>query len=416
MIRVSFYLNSPKAKQSPVYVSITENKNRLRFPTDQTFLTDHITKRKKKGKSFLVKGMPHYFTYSRILDDIEKELHNHCLEFIANNEQYSLTQIKEKFESKRNPVNINEFDFFDCYDQFFTFTMSRWSEGTQKHFHTLKNHLICFERDVLKEKLLIQNVNEDIFQQFRDDYLVGVIKLNNSTSNVHLKKFKQFCKHAIKKEWITKKVHLDEFIRLKEGETFNIALKKYEVDALIDLDLTDNKKLDRVRDLFLLEIYTGQRYSDIPQIINLSEDVSESIILYQKKTFGKAYIPLHETLIQHLNKIKIKNYTDIAAISPQKFNDYLKEIGQMMKMDKVHHWKILIGIDQISKSDFRYNLLTSHVGRRTFCTLAIKNKIPTEFIMKVSGHKSHDDFKKYVKLDDEDLDIAFENFLSNKKV
>jgi hypothetical protein len=88
MIRVSFYLNSPKAKQSPVYVSITENKNRLRFPTDQTFLTDHITKRKKKGKSFLVKGMPHYFTYNKILDDIEEELHNYCLEFIANNEQY----------------------------------------------------------------------------------------------------------------------------------------------------------------------------------------------------------------------------------------------------------------------------------------------------------------------------------------
>lgn len=413
MIRISFYLNSPKAKQSPVYVSITENKNRLRFPTDQTFLTDHITKRKKKGKSFLVKGMPHYFTYSRILDDIEKELHNHCLEFIANNEQYSLTQIKEKFESKRNPVNINEFDFFDCYDQFFTFTMSRWSEGTQNHFHTLKNHLISFEKDVLKEKLLIQNVNEDIFQQFRDDFLVGVLKLSNSTSNQYLKKFEQFCKHAIKKEWITKTVHLDEFIRLKEGETFNIALKKYEVDALVELDLSDNNRLDRVRDLFLLEIYTGQRYSDIPQILGLSDDISKSIILYQKKTFGKAYIPLHKTLIEHLKNIKIKNYVDAASISVQKFNKNLKEIAQIIGLTKIHHWKILIGNDQINKSDYRYNLVTSHVGRRTFCTLAIKNNIPIDKIMAVSGHKSYEDFRKYVKLDDEDLDNAFENVFTN---
>lgn len=416
MIRVSFYLNSPKAKQSPVYVSITENKNRLRFPTDQTFLTDHITKRKKKGKSFLVKGMPHYFTYNKILDDIEEELHNYCLEFIANNEQYSLTQIKGKYESKRNPDKITELDFFYCYDQFVAFNASRWKVGTKKHFQTLRNHLSEFEKEVLKEKLLIDNVNEDTNRQFRDDFLVDYKRLGNSTSNNYLKKFKQFCNFAVKKNWITSKVNFDEFRRLIQADTFNIALKKHELDALIDLDLTDNKKLDRVRDLFLLEIYTGQRYSDIPQIINLSEDVSESIILYQKKTFGKAYIPLHETLIQHLNKIKIKNYTDIAAISPQKFNDYLKEIGQMMKMDKVHHWKILIGIDQISKSDFRYNLLASHVGRRTFCTLALKNKIPIEFIMKVSGHKSYDDFKKYVKLDDEDLDIAFKNFLSNKKV
>jgi site-specific recombinase XerD len=413
MIRVSFYLNSPKAKQSPVYVSITENKNRLRFPTDQTFLTDHITKRKKKGKSFLVKGMPHYFTYNKILDDIEEELHNYCLEFIANNEQYTLAKIKEKYESKRKPVVSTELDFFYCYDQFVSFNMSKWTLGTQNHFRTLRNHLIEFEKEVLKEKLLIKNVNEDTNRQFRDDFLVEIKKISNRTSNQYLKKFKQFCKFAIKKEWITNKVDLDDFNRLKEAETFNIALKKHELDTLINLNLTENKRLDRVRDLFLLEIYTGQRYSDIPQIINLTEDVSESIILYQKKTFGKAYIPLHDALIQHLSKIKIKNYADIASISSQKFNEYLKEIGKMMKMDKVHHWKILIGIDQISKSDFRYNLLTSHVGRRTFCTLALKNKIPTEYIMKVSGHKSYNDFKKYVKLDDEDLDIAFENFLSN---
>jgi hypothetical protein len=412
MIRVSFYLNSPKAKQSPVYVSITENKDRLRFPTDHTFLTDHITKRKKKGKSFLVKGMPHYFTYNKILDDIEKELQNYCLEYTANNEQYTLAQIKEKYEIKRKPRVSAELDFFYCYDQFVAFNMSKWSIGTQNHFRTLRNHLVEFEKEILKEKLLIKNVNEDTHRRFRDDFLVEIKKISNRTSNQYIKKFKQFCKFAIKKEWITNKVHLEDFNKLKEAETFNIALKKQELDTLIDLDLTQNKRLDRVRDLFLLEIYTGQRYSDIPEIINLTEDVSESIILYQKKTFGKAYIPLHDTLIQHLNKIKSKNYADIASISSQKFNDYLKEIGKMMKMDKVHHWKILIGINQISKSDFRYNLLTSHVGRRTFCTLALKNNIPTEFIMRVTAHKSYVDFKRYVKLDDEDIDNAFENFLS----
>ena len=411
MIRVSFYLNSPKAKQSPVYVSITENKNRLRFPTDQTFLTDHITKRKKKGKSFLVKGMPHYFTYNKILDDIEEELHNYCLEFIANNEQYSLTQIKGMYESKRNPDKITEFDFFDCYDQFFAFTMSRWTKGTQNHFHTLKKHLICFEKDVLKEKLLIKNVNENIYQRFRDDFLVGVLKLKNSTSNNYLKKFKQFCEFAVKKNWITSKVLFEEFKRLIEAETFNIALKKFEVNALIELDLSENLRLDRVRDLFLLEIYTGLRFSDISQLLELSDDVTKSITIYQKKTFGKAFIPKHDLLVGHLNKLKDKNYKDLTDISLQKFNDYLKEIAQMIGMTSVHNWKILIGKDQISKSDFRYNLVTSHTGRRTFCTLALASNIIREKIMKVTGHKSYEDFSKYVKVDDEDIDNAFQNFL-----
>lgn len=412
MIRVSFYLNSPQAKQSPVYVSITENNNRLRFPTEHTFLCDHITKRKKKGKSFLVKGMPHYFTYNKILDEIEKELIDYCMQFKANDEQYSLSQIREKFDNKRNPEKKVELDFITCYDRFVTVNLSRWTEGTQKHFNTLRNHLIEFEEKILKEKIDIQKVNEDIYCQFRDDFLVSFKKLGNSTSNNYLKKFKQFCEYAVKKEWITSKVFFDEFKRLTEVEPFKIALKMNKLNALIDLDLSDSTRLDRVRDLFLLEIYTGQRYSDIPQVLNLSENVTESINLYQKKTFGKAFIPLGKALTNHLNTIKIKNYVDAASISLQKFNEYLKEIGKLIKMDKVHHWKTINGITPISESDFRYNLLTSHVGRRTFCTLAIKNKIPYETIMKVTGHKSYNDFKKYIKLDDEDVNDAFENFLA----
>lgn len=410
-MRVSFYLNSPKSKQSPVYISITKDKFRLRFPSGKTFLTDHVTNRKKKGKSFLVKGMPYYLNYSKILIEIEEELRSYEMQFTENNEEHSLTQIRGRYESKREPLKSTELDFFNCYDQFFEYKLNKLKEGTQNHYVTLRKHLVVFEKEVLNEKLLIQNVNEDTYRLFKDDYLVGLKKLSNSTSNQNLKKFKEFCKYAIKKEWITKKIHLDEFNQLKQGETFNIALKKFEVDALVELNLSNNERLDRVRDLFLLEIYTGQRYSDIPQVLGLSDNMPDSINLYQQKTFGKAYIPLHQTLIQHLNKIKIKNYNDVASLSGQKFNEYLKEVAKMIGMNIVHHWKILIGNEQIKKSNYRYNLVTSHVGRRTFCTLALKNKIPMEYIMRVTGHKSYLEFQKYIKLDDEDLNDAFKNFL-----
>jgi integrase len=170
--------------------------------------------------------------------------------------------------------------------------------------------------------------------------------------------------------------------------------------------------LDRVRDLFLLEIYTGQRFSDIPQVLDLSDDVEESINIYQKKTFGKAFIPIHSTLKNHLKNIKDKNYTEITSITLQKFNDYLKEIAQLAEMNRKHKWKILVGKEQISKEEFRYNLITSHTGRRTFCTLALKNGIDRETIMKVTGHKTYEQFRKYVKVDEEDMDDAFENFLT----
>jgi integrase len=408
MIRVSFYLNSPQSKQSPVYISITKDNERLRFPSDLTFLTSHVSKRKKKGKSFLIKGMTHYFNYNKQIEEIEEELVNYSIEFDLKKEKYTLAQIKEKYCLKRKSVVIEDFYFFDCFDQYFEIKKGQWKEGTQKHFKTLKSHLLAFEKEVLKEKIQIKNFDDTLFIQFRDAYLVKFKKLGNSTSNNYLKKLKEFCKYAVKKEWITTKVYFDDFRRLAEAETFNIALKKSEVDAILNLDLTDNLKLARVRDLFLLEIYTGQRFSDIPQIIDLSKDVEESIKLYQKKTFGKAFIPIHEKLKQHLKKINNKNYTDITSISLQKFNKYLKEIAALVGMNKVHHWNVLIGIDSISKKDFRYNLVSSHSGRRTFCTLALKKGVSSDKIMKVTGHKSYEDFKKYIKIDEEDLNEAFD--------
>lgn len=412
MIRVSFYLNSPKSKQSPVYISITKDKDRLRFPSGLTFLTNHVTNRSKKGKTFLIKGQPHYFSYDKLLKEIEEELINYSIDFDVKNEQYTLAQIKVKYCLKREPINKEEFYFYDCYNQFIEMNQGRWTVGTLKHFQTLQNHLLEFEKCVLKEKIQMQNISEKMFLLFRDDYFVKYKKLGNSTSNNYLKKFKQFCEYAVKKEWIQSKVHFDEFKRLIEAETFNIAIKKAELDSIISLDLSDNLKLDRVRDLFLLEIYTGQRFSDIPQVLDLSKDVEESINIYQQKTFGKAFIPIHGVLKEHLKNIKLKNYSEIASISLQKFNMYLKEIAELVGMDKVHHWKILIGKDQISKEDFRYNLVTSHTGRRTFCTLALRSNIVREKIMKVTGHKSYEDFRKYVKIDEEDLDEAFDNFLA----
>jgi integrase len=53
-------------------------------------------------------------------------------------------------------------------------------------------------------------------------------------------------------------------------------------------------------------------------------------------------------------------------------------------------------------------LVSSHSGRRTFCTLALKKGVSSDKIMKVTGHKSYEDFKKYIKIDEEDLNEAFD--------
>ena len=50
---------------------------------------------------------------------------------------------------------------------------------------------------------------------------------------------------------------------------------------------------------------------------------------------------------------------------------------------------------------FKYEEISSHTCRRTFCTLKFLKGMPSHAIMKFSGHKTERNFVKYLKLDAE---------------
>ena len=47
----------------------------------------------------------------------------------------------------------------------------------------------------------------------------------------------------------------------------------------------------------------------------------------------------------------------------------------------------------------KWELISSHTARRSFCTNAYKDNIPTLAIMAISGHKTEAAFLKYIKAD-----------------
>lgn len=49
----------------------------------------------------------------------------------------------------------------------------------------------------------------------------------------------------------------------------------------------------------------------------------------------------------------------------------------------------------------KWELVSSHTCRRTFCTLKFLSGMPPMAIMKFSGHSSEKNFLKYLKLDAE---------------
>ncbi len=421
MLTVSFYLLTPKAKsQSQLYISISNKTNRLRFASGEAFITAYCNIRQTKGKKELIrKSAPFYLDYTSTLNSIRESLIRIEMDLIREGRKPNLIEIRDIYYTKIGKnSDISKITFEDAYELYKRANQLIWSETTKKKTIGSLNHLNAFQKKY--GSIILENINIETWNNFRDLYCIDDKKFNNSTTNKYLKNLKQFFKFLKKINAIKAEIDLDEFEYLKEIETFNIALKQHEVETLINLDLKDEPKYDRVRDLFILEILTGQRFSDIPSLLNKNNLHDTYIDIYQQKTNERVKIPLHPELKNHLRLIFAKYKKGLPSITNQNFNIYLKEVCKKAEFNKIQSWITMTGNKKVEHSDFRYNLCTSHVGRRTFCTLSLSQGINAEDIMKVSGHKSYEQFKAYIKIDDEDSNIAFGSFTtkikpSNKK-
>jgi integrase len=177
-------------------------------------------------------------------------------------------------------------------------------------------------------------------------------------------------------------------------ESQSIYLNQEELDRIYMLDLSNNQRLDRVRDLFIVGCWTGVRFSDISQIT--PDSIKDDLIsLKQSKTGGKVVIPVHDTVQAILNKY---DGTLPPIITNQKFNEYLKEVARKAKIKDDVHKAITKGGISRSKSYKKWELVTTHTGRRSFATNNYLMGVPSLTIMAITGHKTEAAFLKYIKV------------------
>lgn len=199
----------------------------------------------------------------------------------------------------------------------------------------------------------------------------------------------------------------------------NIYLNEKQLKVLAEHPFSG--ALERVRDLFLLLAWTGQRYSDLEQLtaknIHNTEDGKHRYFkVRQTKTDAVVFVPI----VPELETVLAK-YNDCppAPISNQKFNDFIKEACKAVALtdtgkdagfaDNVEIERTLNAEKQTTVKPF-YECVTSHTGRRSFATNGYRRDVPLPLLMSVTGHTSEAMFFKYIK---EDPEQGRERMLNN---
>jgi integrase len=261
--------------------------------------------------------------------------------------------------------------------------------------------------------IYIAEINDGFKNEFVSYYKSQSYAQN--TMQRELVMIKTFCKHA---RFLGLETHnqLDS-LRLDRAKVEKIYLTVEELDTieLIEKDkLTES--LDNAKDWLIISCYTGQRVSDFlrftKEMIRI-ENGKHLLEFTQKKTNKIMTIPVHKKVLEILEK---RNGEFPYAISDQKYNDYIKKVCEIAEINKLvvgskkTETKPKSGIFRKKTDTYKkYELVSSHIGRRSFAT-NFYGKIPTTYLIYVTGHATETMFLTYIGKSNKDIAMELTNY------
>ncbi|WP_158859765.1 site-specific integrase [Lunatibacter salilacus] len=302
---------------------------------------------------------------------------------------------------KEDPSNL-VYDFIDRYIVEHKLTRVK---GSLVVYKSLKKHLKNYQIKT-KTNIRFDKIDYSFMHAFQNFLIgweerhetTGTLKtLNNITIGKQLSTLKTFLGYA-KRQGIKVNDGFKDF-SIKKDKLEVIALTQEELDLLFNFNLTLNKRLDQVRDVFCFSCVTGFRFSDLQQLRR--EHIKEmEIRLTIKKTKEHSIVPLNS-----YSKAILEKYIDLASpipmISNQKFNKYIKELCKLAGIDDPIEIIRYKGATKQSTIYRKYEVISAHTGRKTFATLSLEKGIPAETVMKITGHADYKSFQRYVKVTEE---------------
>ena len=222
------------------------------------------------------------------------------------------------------------------------------------------------------------------------------LHLSKNSVGKYTKTLKTFLNDATERNYNTNLAYKSKKFKSHNKPTEQIYLTENELTALYNVDLSNNKRLDKVRDLFIIGCYTALRFSDFSRIKKDNIIENGKILKFRtQKTDEVVYIPIHYRVSEIFKKY---DNNILPSISNQKMNAYIKEVGKLAGIDTIIIKKETKGNLSIDKKYKKYELITTHTARRSGATNLYLNKVKPIDIMQITGHKTETAFMRYIRI------------------
>ena len=322
----------------------------------------------------------------------------------------SPAEVKEAFNNRHGQNEKTELasadtsnvpsNFYEAFDDFVRVCgrQNDWTHSTFEKFAAVKNHLKNFRSELGFEFFDEEGLTEYV------QYLREVREMRNSTIGKQLSFLKWFLRWSFKQGMHSNNAYDTFKPKLKDTQKKIIFLTWEELNKLREFKIPPTKQaLERVRDVFLFQCFTGLRYSDVFNL-RRSDIKGDHIEVTTVKTSDSLIIELNDhsrAILEKYKDVEFENDKALPVITNQKMNDYLKELAELAEINEPVRQTYYKGNERIDEVTPKYALLGTHAGRRTFICNALALGIPPQVVMKWTGHSDYKAMKPYIDIADD---------------
>jgi hypothetical protein len=367
----------------------------------------------KTQRPIIQTGRADLFEIRRQLD----ELATHCLNIFieAGGIAVSLKDFRERLDQRNNKNSTPEplksdpdtrLTFLEFLDiEVADMKAAKMKRGSWKVFELHAGRLKKFAADVYGNRGFTY---EDVDWNFRLELIDWLAKQDAQLEygNKTLKVLRQFLERARRKKLHSHTDYLGEgwVVSKKKAEGQLVTLSNDELGILAEMKLAGF--LAKVRDVCLIGAGTGQRWSDFSRYSQdhfyrtLKGVTILSVISTKTDTPVKVPVNLFPWLLPVL---ECNDYAT-PKMSMQKFNDGLKQLCELAGFDeRLLVVEQYIGRKATVKKSFapKYELVSSHICRRSFATNLYRMGYSLAQIMPMTGHATESQLRKYIGIDGE---------------
>lgn len=350
----------------PIYFRITYNgkyvETSLKRGIPEELWDNH--KQRAKGKSKVA------LSVNQELESVLGQIYNHRLDLQERGKTVSARKLMDAYLGK-DQTGPTLLELFSNHNNDMSERVGiDFAPLTLQRYEVAHRHIKKYLERQNKKDIELAEVNHEFITGFEHYLKLGGCQHNSAMK--HMKALKKIIGIALSRDLI----RIDPFKRYKitTKKVDRAYLNEYELKLITELELK-MPRTELVRDLFLVQCYTGLAFKDLyelkPENVQVGVDGEKWIFIKRGKTDTPSRIPILPDVEPILDKyaghpISKKRGTLLPVFSNQKMNSYLKEIADKAGIRKE---------------------LTTHVARHTFATtIALSNGLPMETTSKILGH------------------------------